>query len=786
MYSLPQLLRAPALLVLVIALVVQQPALFAQASEQSNRQPQVPVAPAVLELQKRLAETDKAQRTGDPAVVARANRRLIALALREMAHLRLLESANQQAVELYQRSLDMEDDPNTRVDLAVSYLRMSRASDAIGEAEKVIYSAPDNARAWNVEGKAWMLLKDYRNASKFLSHSIRLKGDVESAYSLATCLLLLHDKDNAALVFQDIVNNVGDRGSIHILIGRAYRDAGFMDDAIKEFNRALAVDPHTPHAHYFIGLIQLIQNEWAPNPAIRQQMQEELKIDPRDYLANYVLGVFASNEKQYEDSDSHLKIASEEDPKAPESWMYMGLNAYSRGDLKAAEGLLRKSIELTGKDEARSHYQIRKAYIALGRVLIETGRKEDGAVALQKARQIQQLGMNESQQGIAEVFASSGSGMGAVMPYLAKDSDQSSGSELLSGDPAGELDASALQRANLTAEEMKLAMGQEKQLRGILGSSYNDLGAAEAIQQHYQQALAEFRQAEDWDPQVPNLMRNLGFAAAKVGDSAVAVRALSQHLATDPQDAAARRMLGMSYFLTADYANAAKTIDAIGEAAMNDPGLAYAWASALVHIGDLKRAAKVMESMEQHDLPADTLLLLGQTWSDAGDYMHASQTFQKAALKNPRLARAHFFAGLALLHAEHPEGAAAEFESELQLSPADNEARYNLGYTCLLRSQTDKAAEIFASVLRSDPDHSNAHYQLGKIFLDEGKLREAIAHLEAAERLTPEKDFVHLQLQAAYRKSNRAGDAERELALYKELKAKNRLKTLPQPGSEDR
>jgi hypothetical protein len=50
-----------------------------------------------------------------------------------------------------------------------------------------------------------------------------------------------------------------------------------------------------------------------------------------------------------------------------------------------------------------------------------------------------------------------------------------------------------------------------------------------------------------------------------------------------------------------------------------------------------------------------------------------------------------------------------------------------------------------------------------------------------AARLVPQNDFVHYQLQAAYRKASRTEDADRELEVYKDLKAKNREKTLPQP-----
>jgi Flp pilus assembly protein TadD len=58
--------------------------------------------------------------------------------------------------------------------------------------------------------------------------------------------------------------------------------------------------------------------------------------------------------------------------------------------------------------------------------------------------------------------------------------------------------------------------------------------------------------------------------------------------------------------------------------------------------------------------------------------------------------------------------------------------------------------------------------------MDRGELEDAVQHLETATRLSPQSDYMHYQLQAAYRKESRIADADRELEIYKELKAKQR------------
>jgi hypothetical protein len=49
-----------------------------------------------------------------------------------------------------------------------------------------------------------------------------------------------------------------------------------------------------------------------------------------------------------------------------------------------------------------------------------------------------------------------------------------------------------------------------------------------------------------------------------------------------------------------------------------------------------------------------------------------------------------------------------------------------------------------------------------------------VTHLEAAARLEPQTGYLHYQLQAAYRKENRIADADRELEIYKQIKAASR------------
>jgi tetratricopeptide (TPR) repeat protein len=729
-------------------------------------------SPTLTELQKRLAAAGTARDSGDPAAAQLANEHLIATALSELARLRMAEQAYPQAVELYASSLQFEDVSGTRLDLGTAEIQAGKFEDAIKQARQVLDADPNDLRATQVLASALTQKGDYAQAVEPFKRIAHVQPTVENLYPLAMCLLQTRkpdDKVRAAAVFEQMKQIAGDSGSLHVLFGRAYRDADDMPAAIREFQRAVAIDPHTPHAHYFLGLAQLFLKDWKPTPEAEAELKKEADLYPHDYLANYMLGFLNSGERRYEESNVYLEAAAEINPSAPEPFLYMGLNAYSQDDMKRAEEMLRKAVLLTGNDEARSNYQIRRAYVDLGRILATSGRKDESEIFLTKARNLQNKTMEQSQQQVASI-AGSGS-IAGVVPLSRQQENQSLPLPQTSADLVARVDPAA---SNLTQDQRAAVEAEENELRSVLGLAFNDLGTSEAIRREYPRALGYYQQAERWDGTLPGLEKNLGQCAFRAENYPEAIRGLSKALQEEPQKPALRAQLGMSYFATNQYAQAAQTFAPLGAQGMHDSQTGYTWAASLAHIGEMKNASDVLAAFESDARLDDTLLLIGQLWTEIGDYARAVSTLQRSLASNPSLVKAHFYSGLAYIRWEHWPEAAKEFQSELNLVPGDSDAQYHLGFVYMQQSKTDEAATLFRQVVAAHPDYVNAQYQLGKILLDRGQPADAVRYLEAAARLQPQTDYLHYQLQAAYRKENRIADADRELEIYKQIKAASR------------
>lgn len=328
--------------------------------------------------------------------------------------------------------------------------------------------------------------------------------------------------------------------------------------------------------------------------------------------------------------------------------------------------------------------------------------------------------------------------------------------------------------SHLTVAARHALETREAQLRKILGSSFNDWGTAEARQQKYGQALEHFQQAEHWDPSMPNITRNVGVAAFRVGNYAESVRALTIATTNTPANDPLYLMLAIALFSSDKYAEASKAFSQAGDIALRDPRAAYAWAASLARSNHQLEANKMLDQLTAQDQSTDVMSLYCQLYMVTENYEHAITCYRNLYTKDPSAPMAHFQTGAALVRLNRPTEAIPEFKEELKVDPDNTAVQYDLAYALLETSHKDEAAALLWKVIAVRPDYPQAQYQLGKMLLIDGKPKDAVSHLEIAVKSDPSKDYIHYQLQLAYRRAGRLDDANRELKIYSELKAQQR------------
>jgi tetratricopeptide (TPR) repeat protein len=596
---------------------------------------QLSVAPSPLaltsELQKRIDNIAQARQAGTPDDVAKASTRVITLALAQLAEIREIEGALPSSIALYRQSLEYEDSPASHFWLALTYNAAAHPDEALRETAAVLAADPKNANAWNLQGKLQMEKQQYREAASSFERSLSLHTDMEVAYTMATALLQLKDREAAASVFRQMEQISGNSASMHIMAARAYEGAGIFDEAEKEYKAALAIDAKGSHAHYFLGLFYLTRNQWESTPQIVQEFQQEVALNPTDFFGNYFLGYLASVAKNYDDSDRYLMIAAASKPDWPEPYLYMGLNAYGRGANDQAEQLLRKAISLTGGDEARNDYQVRRAYFTLGRILIRKGQAEEGTRDVERSREMEtHLVMKARQQ---QALDSRDTGAGSAPSGTVPSGSAKPVSLEVASDTSTPLDSANLPKTLEPNVQARLTK-TETQLRLVLGSAFNDLGTSYARQRDFEPAFKYFQNAERWNPLTENLTRNLGLAAYLSGHYSEAARALKVVVAQQPQDQRAQGLLAMSLASTGDYSAAATAFQSLGDAAFGDPQMAYRWALSLAKTNQRERAGTVLKKLTSEAVPSDVLLQACKLYTDIGDKLNAQSCFTKAKLQD--------------------------------------------------------------------------------------------------------------------------------------------------------
>jgi tetratricopeptide (TPR) repeat protein len=682
---------------------------------------------------------------------------VLALALRRMGNLLAAEkNDSEEAARLLEQAVAAQPaDEDARIDLGMIYFRAGHLDRASEQAAQVVKDDPRNVRALQLLGNIEFTQGDAAAAAEHLHTALGLQGDFDTAYSLALAYLSQHKLAETKLLFDELLNDMGSTPELHVLLGRAYRETGYLDEGIREFKKAIELDPHYPRVHYYLALAYLAQGEKERFPTARPLFEQELAINPKEFFSTFFLGVMDLEERDSPAAEQYLKKAAQLQPDNPDPFLYLGQVYFETNRPDLAIEALKKSIDLT-TDPSRNHYQVSKAHTMIGQVLLKMGKQEEAEVELKRSQELR-----------AQAFQNDKD---------AQEAREMGQHELLPELQAGQEKPAFLEnRPPLDAAAEKEAQALRATLTEILANAYNNLGVIQARHEQYAQASDYFLKASRWRPDLQGLDRNWGLASFRAQRFEEAIGPLARQVARQPDDAKSRDALGLSYFIAGKFAKTVEVFQPVLAELPDDPGILYALGVSLVNTGDSARASSVFRRMiERNPNVAQIHVLLGQADADQNQYTSAVLEFSRALELDAKAEGAHFGRGMILLHEGKIDDSVREFSAELEAHPQDTKVKYHLAYGLLMQQQKDQAFTLLSEVVRDKPDYADAQYQLGKILLERGDVKAAIERLETAVRLDPTKDYSYFQLSAAYRRDGRLEDAQRSLQTYQKLKEKAR------------
>lgn len=139
---------------------------------------------------------------------------------------------------------------------------------------------------------------------------------------------------------------------------------GKADDAIAAYRKILETDPHAAEIHFRIG--QVLLSGASPNPEqARQEFQAELRNNPTNAAAEFMLGELARRDAQWEPAIGHFRHAADLDAGFLEAYLALGMSLNSAGRFADALVPLQRYVKLEPGDPA-GHYQLAMAYARTG------------------------------------------------------------------------------------------------------------------------------------------------------------------------------------------------------------------------------------------------------------------------------------------------------------------------------------------------------------------------------------------------------------------------------------
>lgn len=631
--------------------------------------------------------------------------------------------------------------------LAMVHLQLDDAKAALPILTRLVAARPGQPALRRLYAQALIAAKQPAEAVQILEEAHgAAPDDLETIFALATGYLRVKKADAARPLFARLAA-ARPRPETHVLIGRAYRDAGLYPEARTALTRAIALNPRVRRAHYYLGTAAVMEEGIVKVDEAIAHFRRELAIAPGDPSSTLLLGMALVEARREREALPLLEAAARDPGAGWRTFQYLGRTHLALGRGREAVDALRKAIALSADVPVDS--RIGNQHYQLAQALRLAGETEAAEAEFARAASAAAARAEHSRDSLQRYFAD-GERAGAELPQFA-------------------LDTGALGKTS--ADERRAARARAAT---ALARVYLNLGVMQAQAGRFGRAADLMQSAAALDPALPRLQYSLGVACFNAQQYGAAAAALERALAEEPANADARRMLALASLNTRAFPRAVELLRDDPELTRT-PSLQYAYGVALVHSGHAAEGEALFTKLiASHTDNAELNVLLGQAHAEQGDFEGAVAALTRALALKPGVADASRTLGQIYMKQGRFADAAAALKAAVAAHPGDLAARHTLATVLDLDGRQAEALEALAAVLQARPDDADARYLVGKILLARGSALEAIEQLEVAARLAPEDANVRYQLGQGYQKLGRTADAQREFETFQQLKDKRR------------
>lgn len=275
-------------------------------------------------------------------------------------------------------------DPNTKglaLELGSAYYKKSDYVKAIEYLKKATAAEPANDEATQMLGLAYYLGGHPGEAIPLLEkvQGWYPRANVDASYILGISYIQTKNYDQARRSFGKMFDVSGDSAAAYLFTARMLFRQDFIPIAEEYAQKAVALDPKLPLAHYLLGELYLYKSRV---PEAIAELQKEMAIDPANAAVYYKLADAYSRVQKFDDAERLLQRSIWLDSSSTGPFILMGKVLEKKGEYQLALRTLQRAVSMDPNNPV--------THQLLGQTYRDMGQKDEAENELKLAAQLQQ------------------------------------------------------------------------------------------------------------------------------------------------------------------------------------------------------------------------------------------------------------------------------------------------------------------------------------------------------------------------------------------------------------
>jgi tetratricopeptide (TPR) repeat protein len=249
-------------------------------------------------------------------------------------------------------------------ELGVAYYKKGDYSNAILNLQKALTENLKDNEAIQLIGICLYLAGRPAEAIPYLQkvNSWYPRANVDASYILGIAYIQNKQYPEARRAFAKMFGFDGDSAAAYLFCARILLRMEFTAVTEEYAQKAIALDPKLPMAHYLLGELYLYQSK--TDQAITQ-LEQEVNLNPSYSNAYFKLGDAYSRVERYDDAERFLQRSVWLDPNSSGPYILLGKVLMKKSEPELAERSLQRAIAMD-PGNPMAHQLLGQAYRALG------------------------------------------------------------------------------------------------------------------------------------------------------------------------------------------------------------------------------------------------------------------------------------------------------------------------------------------------------------------------------------------------------------------------------------